>query len=189
MLVILVTEIWGRTPHVDLMAETLGLISNMVKVVDPYDETDQQFTNEEEAYSSFITRCGHDEYTRRVSHAVSRATEPVHLVGFSAGAGAVWATVCEGIKDTVHDALCFYGSSIRTMLDAVPTVPVELIFPEHEPHFNVQDVVHTLREKPMTQCHTVPYGHGFMNPLSANYDSEGYKLWSQWIQNHLISFP
>lgn len=187
MLIILVTEIWGRTPHVDLMAETLGRISNVVEVVDPYNGTDQQFANEEEAYSSFITRCGHDEYARRVSHVVSRATEPVFLVGFSAGAGAVWATACEKATPNVQSAICFYGSSIRTMLDAVPSVPVEIISPEHEPHFDVQGMLHTLRDKPMTQCHTVPYGHGFMNPLSANYNNEGYTFWLKWIQNHLIS--
>ena len=187
MQVILVTEIWGHTPHVVLMADTIGRIVNRVKIVDPYDGTDQKFKNEEKAYTSFIKQCGHDEYVRRVTHAVSEAKEPVYLVGFSAGAGAVWASVCKGTGHTVQGALCFYGSSIRTMIDTVPTVPVELIFPEHEKHFNVQSVVQALHEKPMTQCHIVPHGHGFMNPLSDNYDQKASDQWLHWIQERITS--
>nr|WP_321513780.1 dienelactone hydrolase family protein [uncultured Pseudodesulfovibrio sp.] len=187
MQIILVTEIWGRTAHVDLMAEAFDRASHAVTVIDPYDGHDRKFGNEQEAYAAFITQCGHDEYARRVCHAVSEAQEPVYLIGFSAGAGAVWQAVCQEQAHTIPGALCFYGSSIRTMLDAVPTVPVELIFPDHESHFDVQCVVQSLQGKPMTKCHVVPYGHGFMNPLSENYDGEGYERWFHWILDRIKS--
>ncbi len=188
MHVILVTEIWGHTKYVNKMADAFLCNASSVSVVDPYNGTDPGFVNEEEAYSCYLSECGHSEYAKRVSLALSRATAPVCLVGFSAGAGAVWSAVCKKEVDRAQGAICFYGSSIRTMTELVPSIPVDLVFSEHEPNFEVTQVVQALQKHPLTDCHLTPYGHGFMNPLSANYNSNAYQQWLTWIQDRVALY-
>ena len=187
MHVLIATEIWGRTPHIEKLAGTLESAADAVTVIDPYSGTDPGFRDEDQAYAAFLELCGHEKYARRVRQALHKAVQPVFLAGFSAGAGAVWSAVCA--QDTGHAryAACFYGSGIRTMTERVPRVPVDMIFPGHEPHFDVLALADTLREKPLIRCRMVPQGHGFMNPLSVRYDKEAARHWTAWLQQKIES--
>ncbi|BCS87966.1 dienelactone hydrolase family protein [Pseudodesulfovibrio sediminis] len=187
MQILLATEIWGRTSHVDEMVRVLERCSHTVTVIDPYAGSDPAFVSEEEAYSRYQEVCGHGEYARRVAQALERAAGPVCLVGFSAGAGAVWSAVTEAKVGPAVGAIGFYGSSIRTMMQRIPHIPVTLIFPCHEAHFDVGGVVEVLQDLPETACHVVPYGHGFMNPLSDNYSAKGHALWTRWLLEQIAS--
>lgn len=187
MHIVYATEIWGRTPHADVMAETLGHMAGTVTVVDPYDGENPAFASEEAAYSAYKSRCGHAEFARRVIHAASEAAEPVCLVGFSAGAGAVWAAACTIDGGNTLAAFCFYGSSIREMTNLTPSVPVELVFPDHESHFDVHALALDLDGNKGTKCHMTPYGHGFMNPLSTNFDKGGCTVWTHWLKQRVAS--
>lgn len=186
MHIIFVTEIWGKTPHVDSMVSFYQETAESVTVVDPYDGTDPAFTSEEEAYQKYSAVCGHEAYAKRVVEAVKQAQEPVYLVGFSAGAGAVWSACCAELSEHIHGALCFYGSSIRTMTDSTPKVPVELIFSDNEESFDVESVARKLQDYPLAQCYITPFAHGFMNPLSANFHQEAYNFWLTWIRDQLM---
>ncbi|QGY40561.1 dienelactone hydrolase [Pseudodesulfovibrio cashew] len=188
MRIMLVTEIWGRTPHVERLAAGLGHAANRVSIIDPYGGYDPAFPSEEAAYDTFIGRCGHAAYAERVSEALAEADSPVCLVGFSAGAGAVWAAVCGDNAGRACGAIGVYGSAIRSMTDLDPKVPIELIFPEIEPHFDVAALVRSLRGKPNVSCRTVPQGHGFMNPLSVNYDEAACEQWAAWIAQRAMMF-
>ena len=180
MEIILATEIWGRTPHTDALADLLRPHAGKVTVTDPFDGRDPHFTTEEQAYAAYLGRGGLDPYARRVTDLAREATHPALLIGFSAGAGAVWAAVCaQGVP--MLRACCFYGSSIRTMADRVPTAPVDLIFPDSEPHFDVNALAAELETKPLATCHRADAGHGFMNPLSANHDETATRLWTDWL--------
>lgn len=183
--IIIVTEIWGRTQYVEAFASSLGSSKNRIRVIDPYDGYDPKFVSEEDAYSTFTTACGHDGYAEQVCLAISQQTAPVCLVGFSAGAGAVWSAVCRNEFSFVKGAICFYGSSIRKMTELSPSVPVELIFSEYELHFEVKETIKALEHKPKVTCHVAPYRHGFMNPLSVNYDTKAYHQWLAWTQNRI----
>lgn len=190
MELIIATEIWGRTPYVDALAHELGAECDKVTVLDPYDGSLRYFTSEQQAYSAYIEQCGHAAYAHRVRDALAGA-QKCFLLGFSAGAGAVWSALCDGKRDNIAGALCFYGSSIRDMVSTtsasvLPEI-TELIFPQHEPHFNVQELVATLRSRVGVTCHTVSMGHGFMNPLSQNYDAQGCRVWTEYIRNQLRS--
>lgn len=188
MQLIIVTEIWGRTRHVDALGKALGPVCGNVLLVDPYDGKNPCFGSERQAYAAFTERCGHLEYARRVEQALP-ADEKVFLLGFSAGAGAVWSALGCSNAANIGGAMCFYGSSIRNMVDeaarSVFSCQVELIFPEYEPHFDVQALISKLRAYSGVTCQTVPFGHGFMNPLSQNYDERGCNSWIKRVSERL----
>jgi len=184
---IIATEIWGRTSHVEAMAARLGPLADGIIIVDPYDGQDPGFTSEEQAYACFKEVCGHSRFAEQVGRTLFEQNGPVVLLGFSAGAGAVWAAVTQEKAENAKGAICFYGSSIRNMLELQPKVPVDLIFPEHEPHFDVRATIDALGKKPLATCHTSPHGHGFMNPLSPSYDARAYETWMDWIEKRLAA--
>ncbi|MFK4765930.1 dienelactone hydrolase family protein [Desulfobaculum sp. SPO524] len=187
MQILLATEIWGRTPHVDMMADTFRRVAASVTVVDPYGGADQGFVSEGEAYARYVETGGLEAYTNRVRDMLATLHGPVALVGFSAGAGAVWAVSRETPPVPLLAVLCFYGSAIRTMMDTPPQVPTDAIFPAHEPHYCVDDVICVLNRAPHVHCHTTPHGHGFMNPLSVNYAPSAAAKWLVWAQTRLTT--
>ncbi|WP_338668930.1 dienelactone hydrolase family protein [Pseudodesulfovibrio methanolicus] len=180
MEIILATEIWGRTPHIDALAGRLRPHADRVTVADPFDGRDPHFATEEQAYAAYLDHGGLEPYARRVTDLVREAARPVLLIGFSAGAGAAWAAACTpGVP--LRRACCFYGSAIRTMADRAPLAPVDLIFPDREPHFDVDALAAALRAKPLVTCRRADAGHGFMNPLSENYDEAAGRRWTAWL--------
>lgn len=187
MHIIFATEIWGRSSHVDVMTDSFKDIASKITVIDPYDGTDPAFCSEEDAYARYVAECGHEKYAKRVSGALQQSAEPTCLVGFSAGAGAVWSAVCAENVGTATGAVCFYGSSIRNMIDYQPNIPVDLVFSENEPHFDVETVARSLQDIPLAQCYITPFEHGFMNPLSKHYHQEAYHFWLQWIKDQVVS--
>ena len=180
MEIILATEIWGRTPHIDALSARLRPHARRVTVADPFDGHDPRFSSEEEAHAAYLDRGGLEPYARRIKALVAATAPPVLLMGFSAGAGAVWVAACTEDTPIIH-ACCFYGSPIRTMADRTPRVPIDLIFPDHEPHFDVDELANTLTAKPLVTCHRANAGHGFMNPLSANHDETASRHWTDWL--------
>lgn len=185
MHIIIATEIWGKTPHVDAMVASFEEIASKVTVVDPYDGADPAFASEEAAHACYKEQCGDAVYAQRVAKTIAEAAEPVCLLGFSAGAGAVWTAASNSSVDTVKAAVCFYSSSIHTMTDYVPKVPVEFVFAKEEPHYDVENVARSLQDIKNVQCYITPFEHGFLNPASAQYDSEVYFFWLQWIKDQL----
>ena len=178
--IILATEIWGRTPHTDALADRLRPYAAKVAVADPYDGRDPRFPSEEQAYAAYLGHGGLEPYARRVTAMAADAAHPVLLIGFSAGAGAAWAAACTQGTRLVH-ACCFYGSAVRTMADRTPLAPVDLIYPDSEPHFDVNALAAELVAKPLTSCHRAEAGHGFMNPLSRNYNETASRRWTDWL--------
>ncbi|MCT4536422.1 dienelactone hydrolase family protein [Halodesulfovibrio sp.] len=185
MHIIIATDIWGKTPHLNAMAASFEEIASKVTIVDPYDGGDPEFASKDAAYAHYKEQCGDAAYVERVSQAVAEATESVCLLGFSAGAGAVWSAVSGSSVGTVKAAVCFYSSSIHTMTDYLPKVPVEFVFAKEEPHYDVENVARTLQDIENVQSYITPFEHGFLNPASAQYDSEVYFFWLQWIKDQL----
>ncbi|HBW14891.1 MAG TPA: dienelactone hydrolase [Desulfovibrio sp.] len=187
MHIILATEIWGHTPHVDTLAERLRSCASDVVVIDPYDGTDPDFGCEQDAYAAYCRQCGHEAFAARVEQALVRAGGDTVLVGFSAGATAVWSVLCAA-ECEARGGVGFYGSGIRTLLDRIPRAPVELVFPAYEEHFDVGTVVDSLAAQPDVRCHVVPQGHGFMNPLAAHFDPSAHEAWTAWLVRRMAAF-
>lgn len=182
MHIILGTEIWGRTPHVVTMAKSLAEIAS-VTVVDPYDGNAPEFASEEEAYARFLEAGGHDAYAVQMAQALAEADEPTYLLGFSAGAGAIWSAVCGDERGIAKGALCFYGSHIRNLMGLETKVPVEMVFSDKEKHFDVEPVARDLQDKENVQCYLTHFEHGFMNPVYEHFNADVYGFWMDWIKD------
>lgn len=187
MHVLIATDIWGRTTHVDAIAKRLRCCGRSVTVVDPYLGEHTAFTTEDNAHNAFLKKCGHIQYGSLVSHVLGKQQGPVFLVGFSAGAAAVWQASGSEMARTASAAACFYGSQIRNMMELQPAITVDLVLPKSEPHFSVDDLIEGMRAHPMVTCHKTSYLHGFMNILSDNYDTIGYEQWMSWLTNRIQS--
>ncbi|WP_020591669.1 dienelactone hydrolase family protein [Kiloniella laminariae] len=174
MLVLVITDIWGRGSATDRWVLDLQKAGYEVLLLDPYEGQKRSFANETEAYTAFIECCGHEGYARRVESAVGqiavqKPNSGLVLLGFSAGASAAWRVVGSGEKHGISHLIGFYPGQIRNNLGLSPGCPVTLIFPAAEDHFSVDDTISALREKQEVVCFKAEGAHGFLNPLSHNY--------------------
>jgi dienelactone hydrolase len=174
MRLIIATDIFGRTPALEALAEELSSSPGTPLIVDPYGGVDQHFDTESHAYAAFQRTIGLEDYIQIVQAVVQRPTQPMHLIGFSVGASAIWALSGESAFPAGTRAVCFYGSQIRHFIDVTPRIEMDLFFPEHEPHFDVTRLMAQLSTKAQVHCHQAPHLHGFMNRLSDNFSQAGY---------------
>ncbi|MEH6631126.1 MAG: hypothetical protein V7776_09875 [Halopseudomonas aestusnigri] len=172
MQVVIVTDIFGRTSGPEQMVECLSRQSVETIVIDPYRGIENSFANEDDAYASFITHCGHDHYAELVHQKLAGLEGPLLLVGFSVGASAIWRCLDSSIANKIHHFIGFYPGQIRNHLSLNPVCPTTLIFPKEENHFSVDDVMDTLNAKGAVNCHQVEALHGFMNVCSRNYSKD-----------------
>lgn len=167
MPLVIVTDIFGAQPEVLLQFDQLGLDYLCVQ---PYDHQPPSFTDDNEAYQYFLAHGALEAYSKKLGELLKAQTEPVFLVGFSAGAAACWANL---VLEHLTIAFCvgFYGGQIRQMTHLQPLYPTELIFAE-ETHFSVSELMDALAGKTSLRQSFVPYPHGFMNQLSKGYHAE-----------------
>lgn len=173
---IIVSDIFGRTEALEKIASKL---SGHVEIVDPYNSERMGFKSETDAYVHFASQVGFDEYADRLLKTTESLSGPVRLIGFSAGASAIWKISDKRQLKNGSCAICFYGSQIRNYKNISPLFPVRLIFPVREEHFSVPELISALAYKENVKIQTVDFLHGFMNTDSKNYDQAGY---DQFIQ-------
>lgn len=175
MNVILVTDIFGHTLHVDTWVKRFGTLGVACQVISPYDCTAPNFEHDEMAYAYFKMHGGHDAYQQRLSkHAQLLACADL-IIAFSAGASAVWHFSSQALANFAPKVVLFYPSHIRNQLTLRPNLPTEIIFANREPHFSVDDVMTALNTQQLEQLVLTKsqYLHGFINPESVNYNQQG----------------
>lgn len=167
MQLVIATDIFGAQPHVLTQFDqwTTDYLS-----VQAYDHQPPAFKDESEAYSYFLAHGGMEAYCTKLGNVLQAQTQPVFLVGFSAGAAACWANLIRQ-NLTIVRFVGFYGGQIRHMTQLQPLYPTELIFSE-ETHFSVSELMHSLSDKINLKQSCAPYPHGFMNQLSQGYRHE-----------------
>lgn len=178
MHIIITTEIYGLTKYIKQLANKLVAIDTTVQILDPYLGMNKHFDNEAQAYQAFIDECGHANYTLLIKAEIDAIDDDIVVVGFSAGASSVYKALnsaknrakAETANSKIKHFIGFYPSQIRYHLDVMPTCPVTLILPCVEKHFDLEQVVDCLSTIPVVRCIQTAFYHGFMNPLSANYD-------------------
>lgn len=176
---IVVSDIFGKTPALEA---TTRAIAESAEIIDPYQGVYRPFESEAEAYPYFSTHVGIDAYASTLDKRLKQFTQPVTLIGFSVGASALWRVSQFGSNYSVVKGYGFYGGQIRHDTEICPQFDIELIFPAHENHFSVTQVIRQLADKPKTCIHQVEYLHGFMNPLSSNYSQDGYDYWTKQLR-------
>ncbi|MCL1137511.1 dienelactone hydrolase family protein [Shewanella pneumatophori] len=173
MKVMIITDIFGVCESSDLLISNINNI-DLVHVIDPYAGERNYFANEQQAYRSFIERCGHEDYYL-LAEALFHQLEPDLIIGFSAGANVAWRLSGE-LKAKNKLFRCFYPTRIHQYLAAKPIAKMEVIFPQQEPGFNVNEVEAIISNFDNLELQVTPYQHGFMNKSSQAYDQQGFQF-------------
>lgn len=173
MQIIILPEIFGRTPFVTAL-ETQFLDREIaVQTLDPFDGKQPVFVDEQHAYDHFMSECGYDGYLDLLLRTVKETEGPMFLIGFSVGASTAWR-ILENVAyaSRIKRFVGFYPGQIRHYLSVYPACPATLVFPTTETHFSVQDVMKSVAEKDSVTCYQSDAGHGFLNPNSVNFVPE-----------------
>lgn len=145
----------------------------------------RNFADDASAYAAFVSDGGLPAYTERVRSAATR-WQPSHLLGFSAGAAALWQLSAEAapgvLQRPVTQAVLCYGGQIRQFTNLTPACPVHCLWSD-ESHFDVTALQQTLAgrcDKALFSQQHWPYPHGFVNPHSQHYQAPAARqFWQQ----------
>jgi len=174
MKLFLVTDIFGRTPALEAIGEELSHEVFDLEIVDPYEGTHHCFETEAAAYDHFMDLVGLKKYASILAETLPLFGPDIVLIGFSVGASAIWEVSDRSPFAHIKKAVCFYGSQIRQKTHLHPVFDIDLIFPKHEPHFDVDDLIRDLQRKDRITCTKSKGLHGFMNKLSTHFDPACY---------------
>lgn len=165
---LILTDIFGLTPWTDSLKTKLEALGHQAQVLDPYKGKYLNLEDETAAYAAFCESSSHDDYYQSAL-TFAKAYMPDILIGFSAGASAAWQIASnKGLM--LNKIYCFYPSQIRYYHDLSPKYACRLILPNFEGSFDVIAMGEYLQGRANLEVEMSPYGHGFMNPLSAHYN-------------------
>ncbi len=167
---IVVSDIFGKTSELE---ELCDVLKTKIDIVDPYSGKFMCFNEESEAYGYFMKNMGIQEYSELLLEKLNLVSEPKNLIGFSVDASAIWKASEDPKSEIIERAICFYGSQIRNHTEVTPRINIDLIFPEREPGFCVDELAQFLSKKSGVEIHNTPFLHGFMNSLSKNFSQVG----------------
>ncbi|MCG7530222.1 hypothetical protein MHM98_02480 [Psychrobium sp. MM17-31] len=174
MRTIIATDIFGRNQFLLQFIQDCQLPADTL-IVDPYLGIEHQFASQEQAYQCFIDNGGLDAYIASLSQILVNQTEPCRLIGFSAGASAIWRVLANDSSAAhVEKALCFYPGRIRHYQGLVPLKPLTIVFPAKEAHFDLAPVIEKVSNKEMVSARQLPLAHGFMNRQLSVFDEAAY---------------
>ena len=171
---IFVSDIFGRTPALDLLAEQICGHKNF-QVIDPYQGELLNFHQEERAYQHFLDTVGLEHYYEYLQEMLSKQKSPYTIIAFSIGASICWRYVSENNVGLVHGAHLFYGSQVRNMITLSPNVLTTLYLPVTEPHFSITQFIKYIEKKPYLNIKKTKFHHGFMNKCSQGFDQQAYQ--------------
>lgn len=188
---LLISDIWGRTPELELLATKFSRLGE-TEILDPYSGEFQGFSTEQQAYHYFTDNIGLESYANLLQNKLDSEHEPLCLIGFSVGASAIWLISKLYNQAKVAGALCLYSSQIRHSLHIEPDFPISLVFPQQEPHFDVNAVIETIENFSSAgnvSCTKLPYLHGFLNQCSPNVNQTGYQRFVESIEHFPANTP
>ncbi|MFZ6862417.1 hypothetical protein ACO0K7_07255 [Undibacterium sp. Ji67W] len=154
---------FGHTPAVAGLVRQLNV--NAI-VISPWDDPGRHFRTEQEAYQAFIVDGGIGRYAEKLHKALEQEQALKFVIGFSAGASALWINSERECMKKINETVLFYGSRIRDYRDIQPCCPVRLIFAEQEQAFTPQELVNDLRLRGLSAEIVKGTVHGFMNSYS-----------------------
>ncbi|MFT4939770.1 MAG: dienelactone hydrolase [Paraglaciecola sp.] len=179
-----VSDIFGINSGLLQLLEVVSPNALNTQLIDPYVGQQQKFSSEQEAYQRFQAVGGIDAYINIVKDAVSDLNGLLTIVGFSAGGAAIWKAM-EGIKKySGIELVLFYPGQIRHYLEAENAFPTTILWPSHEPHFALNEVIKNLQNKKNVKNIHTPFSHGFMNVKSAGYSEAAYQQYTRYLQGY-----
>lgn len=185
MRVLLVSDIFGLCESTDLLISALTAQGHSIDIVEPYTNQRHDFVDETSAYNAFIEHCGHDGYLALTTAALV-AFKPDAVIGFSAGANALWRA--SALKQSNElQFICFYPTRIHRFLDHEVNCATEVIFPAFESAFDVAEIDKVIATKENVTTKLTPYQHGFMNSRSKAYSDMAQAYGLELIKMRLQS--
>jgi len=150
----------------------------------PSSATGVRFDDDNDAYAAFVDTGGLSAYMAQVA-ALIKAQQPTHLLGFSAGAAVLWQLCAQAeIINATQQALLCYGGQIRQFDELQPRCKVDCLWSD-ESHFDVtalqQQLATRVTHGAFSQQHW-PFPHGFVNPMSNNYQAAAASRFWQQVQ-------
>jgi dienelactone hydrolase len=184
---IVATDIFGLTKHITDLAEAIRPRRGVIEILDPYQGVRHSFADEAKAYAYFTDHVGLDAYAGCLAEKISNIADNCLVVGFSVGSAAAWKAAGDYAGNNLRAVIGLYGSQIRYHIALTPQCPVTLFFPKSEEHFDVEELINQLKGKDGIECIRTEYLHGFMNPLSQNFDEIGYSKYLVWLTDRIES--
>jgi dienelactone hydrolase len=155
-------------------------VSDIAIYDSPYLQPQIHFETEKQAYQCFQDNGGIDAYILRLTKRLKSHENIQHVVGFSAGAAALYKVMSNLPDNNIHVTL-FYPGQIRYFLDKHPNNPCHIIFPNTEPHFPLSEVIKVLKQQSQIQVEQNIYEHGFMNKNSTGFDQGAYNFYCKML--------
>lgn len=171
MNIVIAPDIFGITPSLNQLVKKLSKQAD-VAIIDPYHGEEMGFKDEQQAYQAFLDEGGLDVYTEQLKIILTYIEQPVVLIGFSAGASALWRLTDKKLGLHASHFIGFYPGQIRYYLDVEPHIPTTLLMPKQEAHFDLQAVINQLPVSDTLCITQFDLAHGFMNPISGGYDKQ-----------------
>jgi hypothetical protein len=182
MKLILVPDIFGCTTEFkqyatvqkSILAQMLNQDVELV-LVDPYQGHIFEFYNDTQVYEKYMSLGGHEHYLFLIKQVITdNKGHNICLLGFSAGASAIWRALDGYKSDKACQFIGFYPSQIRNHLDIQLNIESHIIFSQTESHFEVKDVIASLKNYELLKISHTQYQHGFMNPLSTGFNESAF---------------
>lgn len=188
MKVILVTDIFGHTTHLNEWVRRLSALGAKCHIISPYEYPSPEFEHDQLAYEYYTAQGGHDVYRQRLLDQTQLLQRADLIIGFSAGASALWHFCSQTFANALPKTVLFYPSHIRNQLTLTPKLPTEIIFASHEPHFSVDEVMASLAHQQNDKLTLTKsaYLHGVINPASQNYNLQAAELFFNFIAQKII---
>lgn len=173
--ILICSDIFGGTDDLQELAGQVVEGQSRYRIIGPYLDETKHFVEEGRAYQAFVKAGGVEAYARGLAGQLDTLSSPTVLIGFSAGAAAIWKALGNKHYAQVARFIGFYPGQIRHYLCLTPGVDTQLYFPNAEAHFDLDDVIKKLTGKKAVSLLKTPYSHGFMNRLSVGYHPRGYQ--------------
>ncbi|MEG1832788.1 MAG: hypothetical protein RR101_05470 [Burkholderiaceae bacterium] len=173
MTTLIAADIFGATPELQGFAIALD---GDVLVTAASDHPLPPGQSEAQAYAAFIAAGGVAAYVARLRKRLEDPGLAIdRVIGFSAGATALWTLLATPAAAHWRSATLFYGSRIRDAADLEPRCPVKLIFAEQESAFDPAALVAALKARGLDAAIEPGSRHGFMNERSSGFDPALYR--------------
>lgn len=189
MTVLIATDVFGITPGLASLVRSLGCECLLVS---PFDDPDLYFQSEQKAYHAFLAEGGVARYANKLTallqekNASARPTTAIRMViGFSAGASALWLSCARPEAARLQAAVLFYGSRIRDHKTLQAVCPVRLIFAEKEAAFDAAALTQALQNRGHQAELARHTSHGFMNPYSRGFDVKIQALYLEQLATQI----
>jgi dienelactone hydrolase len=170
--VLIASDIFGLSEGFKSLLQEIVSVETSI-AISPYEASFNSFETEQQAYTSFQASGGIDTYAKKLTNIIQANNNLEHLIGFSAGAAALYTVMSLNSRNDIKLTL-FYPGQIRYFLDEAPNCPCRIIFPEQETHFPLTKVINSLKQHPQVQIEHTSYQHGFMNKDSVSFNKSAY---------------